>query len=119
MSFGDLIYGLITLVLMFLFIISPILRKIFRSAKQSGEESPAVREEKTCGSVDSRRVIGRMRDIPIPVRTYKQPEPGEILPVQVPVGEKGSQDMLNGLSPLKKAVVWKEILDAPLALRDL
>lgn len=118
MAVGDIIYSLITLILMILIISSPLIKKIMKSAgKQVKGRSPS--EDSEYDRVDSQKTVHRiLSDSEGPLHI----EFTEALPLKsVPIKDNEKiinvAEKLDRLTPLKRAVIWKEILDKPLGLR--
>ena len=121
MRIGEIIYSLITLLIMFLLILSPLIRKLVKSVDKS-KSTPPPSEDNLYDSVDSQRVVQRILSDntepsgkieftePVPIR-HKEEDRYRM--------EASSFERLDKISVLKRAVIWREILSKPVALRDL
>lgn len=120
MGIGEIIYSMITLLLMFLIIFSPLLRKMLKSAGNAKNEA-----DKPMGdiyeSVDSHRVVERVltEEEQVPVIEFVEPEPLKKLKYYNLTEEKTIVEKLDTMAPLKRGIIWKEILSSPVALRQL
>ncbi|MDA3810081.1 MAG: hypothetical protein PF518_07060 [Spirochaetaceae bacterium] len=117
MGIGEIIYSLLTLVLIFLIIFSPLLRKLIKSVDKSKKALDSS-EDKIYESVDSHRVVQkilgngeRSQNISFTRQNSLMPDKEYQSEQKISVVEK-----LDKLSTLKRAVIWKEILDKPLGL---
>lgn len=124
MNIGDLIYSIITLILMVLIMMSPLLRKIFKSAEKHAKGNIASSEDSFYESVDSHRVVNRILEEvePVPHMDFIEPEKvHSLVRAKGEIQEKMSTPLerLDKMPPLKKAVIWKEILDKPVGLRNI
>ncbi|MBB6481032.1 hypothetical protein [Spirochaeta isovalerica] len=122
MKIGDLIYSMITLALMILVIASPILRKIFRSAGKNLKGNTAPSEDSLYDSVDSAKVVDRMFSQGEKAdKKWDFSRPDSVLPRKISseVKTPAAMERIDSLPPLKKAVIWSEILGKPVSLRDL
>jgi len=119
MRLGDLIYSMITLALMVLVFASPALRKMFRSAGKSARGESEPNDEALYESVDSRRVVDRMLSYPPESELRELSEPVSKLTRKLAVDERISPalERIDSLPPLKKAVLWSEILGKPAGLK--
>lgn len=119
MAVGDIIYSLITLILMVLILSSPIIRKVIKSVgKSSKGENPAV--DSIYESVDSHRVIERNLIVreQTPQVEFSVPKPLVHIRNSMYDEKETVMKKLDRMSPLKRAVIWKEILDKPVGMRD-
>ena len=117
MGIGEIIYSLITLILMVLVIFSPLIRKLVKSA---GKHSKGESQDSIYDSVDSHRVVERNlagRDT-APKVSFTEPEPLRRMAISDSVHERSSMEKIDRMKPLKRAILWKEILDKPVGLRD-
>lgn len=122
MKIGDLIYSMITLTLMILVIASPILRKIFRSADKNLKGNTAPSEDSLYDSVDSAKVVERMFSQGEEAeKRWEFSRPDSVLSRKLSSEAKtpAVMERIDSLPPLKKAVIWSEILGKPVSLRDL
>lgn len=119
MNIGDLIYTIITLILMVLVITSPILRKIFKSAEKSLEGDDLSPEDRIYESVDSHRVVNRMMEETdqVPHLEFTEPRSVQKSSYKPQSVETSPLKKIEKLPSLKQAVIWKEILDRPVSLR--
>ena len=120
MGIGEIIYSMITLILMVLIIFSPLLRKIAKSAeKNKGDREKPI--EDIYESVDSHRVVQRILSDDEQTEHITFNEPKALRQVEKYIyDEKVSAiDKIDKMSKLKRAIVWKEILSAPVAMRHL
>jgi hypothetical protein len=126
MTAGDIIFSLISLALVILFIFNPLIRKIAVSTKMNmknkaipGSKPPLAdsSERPFNMSADSQRVLQRT------VHGYESTLPSWNRP-PLPVSGKAlplvesKTESTDRLSVLRKAILWREILSPPLALRD-
>jgi len=119
MPIGEIIYSLITLTLMALIIFSPIIRKMIKSAeKHSRGESSS--QDSIYESVDSHRVVERILadEDPVPQIKFVEPEPLRHKEDDLYGKNISPVERLDKVSVLKRAVIWKEILDKPVGLRE-
>ncbi|MDC7233767.1 MAG: hypothetical protein PQJ58_11080 [Spirochaetales bacterium] len=123
MNADNLITGIISLLILLVFIFNPFLRKLL--AGLSGEEEKPPREDPAYGNSGSvaRRILGNRDSAPEKAIKFITPE----IPVKEPdiLSEddsegiqKNSLSRLKDLPPLKQAVLWKEILGPPRSLND-
>lgn len=113
MNIGDLLFGMIVLILMVFVFLSPLLRKLFSSATNStrGERDRNNGEE--IKSTPLEEPIGE-------VRWKNQDSQAEINRITASKTEtKSIVEKIESMTPLKKAVIWKEILDKPVGLRNM
>ena len=120
MGIGEIIYGLLTLVLMVLIIFSPLLRKLIKSVDKS-KKTPDPGKDNFNESVDSHIVVQRILNNGERPKNISFSAPDSIIPaMEYKTGQKVSVfEKLDKISTLKRAVIWKEILSAPVALREL
>ncbi|MBN2655873.1 MAG: hypothetical protein JXR86_02335 [Spirochaetales bacterium] len=120
MKLGDLIYSIITLVLMVLFIAGPVLRKLLRSEGTFRHNGVTPSEDSAYGTVDSARVVERMSVHHDTGEQWEFSEPSAGLSPTVPaeINPLPARERIESLPPLKKALIWSEILGKPTALRD-
>ncbi len=119
MKLGELIYSLITIIIIFLIMFSPLIRKIRKSKAGKGDKgkggSNFLYENKTPFQ-NANRIIEDQNTFhqvkfsePRPIKQYKD---------EYARNGEDAVDRIDNLGRLKKAVIWKEILSPPIALRD-
>ncbi|MDC7241871.1 MAG: hypothetical protein PQJ50_16070 [Spirochaetales bacterium] len=111
---GDLIYTLLTLVMLVVFIMSPVIRKFFKSVGREDDERPT--EDRMYESVDSRRVVERSVESIQSIEEFPQEAEPETVSLHKLTADREPAtpvERIDRLSPLKRAVIWKEILDKP------
>ena len=135
MGIGEIIYGLITLILMVLIIFSPLIRKIVKSVDKSNQSTDSgpgksetllsgsgrVSEDDIYESVNSHRVVQRILSENESSEKINFIEPEQYRPLN-DYSTSASNSVikkLDKMATLKRAVIWKEILSSPVALRDL
>ncbi len=117
MRFGELIYSLITLLLMFLVIFSPLIKKILkgRDSSNSGSVHKTFRDKgKSNNDSELKNEIKRIQREEPTIRQVKFVEP-DFIKFENEVRLK----KIDRIKALHEAIIWKEILSPPVALRDL
>ncbi len=118
MGIGDIIYSLITLILMIVIIFSPLLRKMMKSAEKYRNQGPGS-EDSMYESVDSHRVVERILAEQQQVPHIEFSEPKALNHTENKMYDEGESlvNKLDRMTPLKRAVIWKEILDKPVGMK--
>lgn len=118
MDIGDIIYSLITLVLMVVIVFSPLLKKMLKSVEKNSK-GDSVSEDSMYESVDSHRVVKRIlsEQQEVPHIEFLEPESLSHSENYMNEQRESVAAKLDRMSPLKRAVIWKEILDKPLGMR--
>lgn len=119
MGIGDIIYGLITLLLMAAVMFSPLLRKLIKSAGKN-VKGESRGEDPLYDSVDSHKVVQRILGNQNPMGHIEFSGPESLKPLSDSNRDYNlsAVNKLEKMSYLKRAVIWKEILDKPIGLRD-
>ncbi len=126
MNGGNIIYTLLTLLAVILFLLSPVLKKIFSSVEKNSDRGVPHGDDPAYESVDSRRVVDRsfsnLELKPSEERNEyaaeEEPHPMRLHKLKVNEEVDSAVKRIEALSSLKKAVVWKEILDRPVSMRE-
>jgi len=106
---------------MSLVIFSPLIRKIIKSVDKS-KKDVQPNEDNIYESVDSHRVVQRILNSdssPVGSVEFIEPKPIQHKEDDMYKGDISAIKKIDNISVLKKAVIWKEILSPPVALRDL
>jgi hypothetical protein len=117
MGIGEILYSMLTLLIMFLIIFSPLLKKMMKSVEDANKEVKLPPDD-IYESVDSHRVVKRILNTDEQVKDiiFTEPETIRKMP-EISSGDVQNKiRKIDSLSHLKSAVIWKEILDKPLGL---
>ncbi|MCP4294349.1 MAG: hypothetical protein GY786_01945 [Proteobacteria bacterium] len=126
MRIGEILYGLITLLFMFLIMFSPLIRKMLKE-REDGHRPPKkpeagnrFQEDPVYESADSHRVVERALYglQSAPKIKFEESKPLTFKNEEYYREKVDIHRRIDRVSRLKKAVIWKEILDLPVALRE-
>lgn len=113
----DLLISIISLAVLFIFVFNPILRKILKQVDKEKSTRPP-REDPSYSSIDtfSQRILNSNEQM----KPYRIVQPEIVYPAAVEIKNKknSAMDRIQKQSALRKAVIWKEILSAPVSLKD-
>ncbi len=119
MKLGELIYSLITIIIIFLIMFSPLIRKIRKAKGGKGQKgkgrSNYLYENNTISQSASR--IQEEKNTFHQVK-FSKPRPIKQYKDVYAINGEDVVERIDNLGRLKKAVIWKEILSSPIALRD-
>ncbi len=122
MGIDDLILSIITLILILLFMFNPLFRKLMKVFQGDTDEPPRG-EDRMYESADSCRVVMNLTETAerpggkkIVIREARSPA-GKYPLKKDEYRRADAASRVPGKTSLKKAVVWKEILDPPRALK--
>lgn len=118
MNIGDIIYSLITLILMVVIVFSPLLRKMMKSAEKYNNKGPHS-EDAQYKSVDFLQSLERILAEKQQVPHIEFSEPKTLNHSENTMSDEGESFVkkIDKMSPLKRAVIWKEILDKPVGMK--
>lgn len=119
MNIGDNFYGLVPLILMFLVIFSPFLKKWVKSVSKEKTDRESISGDLSNG-IASNQIIQRIQSEEEQeqiIEFIQSEEPFKKRKDFGPEKERENLRRLDNISFLKRSVVWKEILSLPVSLR--
>jgi F0F1-type ATP synthase membrane subunit b/b' len=117
MGKDDLIISIISFTVLLIFVFNPMLKKILRKVDKKQSDVPP-REDPAYNSIDSlaQKILSSNEE----VKKFSIVQHETVNPAaeELRIKNKSVTDRIEKQSALRKAVIWKEILSAPVSLKD-
>ncbi|MDC7219747.1 MAG: hypothetical protein PQJ59_07395 [Spirochaetales bacterium] len=111
MKKGDLIYAVISLLVLFYIIMGPKIKKIFPSPTKP--PSSRGEETKLSNEIAQQEILRNKEETRRPPLSKREVPHTLISQKELPKEELSSFEKIEELSPLKRALIWSEILSKP------